>query len=61
MSVKCKDCNKLMIPLNEGNEFCLAEIWNRADPEQDWISLDDDFMKYLNKDRFCSEFEDKKS
>ena len=57
MTVKCKDCIKYVndpITAGSGDQFCKGGMWDRE--EDDYLYNDDEFKKYIEKDRFCSEF-----
>ena len=46
----CKNCN-----LKEN--ICDAEMWDRNEENETWLHSADDFIIYIEKDRFCTERE----
>lgn len=54
--IDCKNCKNDRLTAEAGEEYCLADMWDRNDPEQDWLHADDDFAKFISKARFCSEY-----
>jgi len=59
MAIKCIDCKKYkndVLTANAGAEYCVSDMWDRNDEEQDWLHADEDFKEYVEKERFCSEF-----
>jgi hypothetical protein len=51
----CRTCN--MCNLKEN--VCDAEMWDRNSEEEKWLHSNEDFIIYIEKDRFCSEYEAK--
>jgi hypothetical protein len=56
MGIKCIDCGHMDILVSAEMEICAAGMWDRTDPDQDWLHNDSDYHEYINNDRFCSEF-----
>lgn len=61
MAIKCTDCNQIEWACKDGQERCKADLWDRRDPDQDWLHEKESFTKYINADRFCSHYEPKQA
>ena len=53
MKTTCRDCKNCNLREN----ICDADMWDRNSEVETWLHSDDDFNKYLDTDRLCTERE----